>query len=505
MNYMKMSGKIPQDNSIFRWYIVCILLIISTLKVYCQSLLNVEGDKILFLGSNLLDTCSISFNPDCWTYENGDLKRKTSNDLTPFVFQVSTRNNSDYYFHVIQKEGKLTNAFHVGIGGLSPTDPYNLTTEMAVLMRADCGYLKIYPQSGESFVLSDIRFSEISDTITSDSVSLMQNSVAIGMPQSSVGGKWNVAIGDSTTMANNLNATRSIAIGHNALSNMESGIQNIGIGTFSLYEMQYGERNIGLGPDALYRTRNAFDNVAIGRGVLANEKYSQQEALLERNVAIGNFAMIRNSESTHDAVAIGYCANADCGDEDVAIGNHANERGGAKNVVIGFEAAKLNGRDENVIIGYKAVPGDTGKGKGNVIIGAYSDIEGPVNNSVVIGKDASISFADNSIAIGANSVCSKANQTSIGNTSTSETVIHGDLIVRGSDGKYRRVVFLENGNCTWTLAEEYEPTTALPSNEKSENMHLSSGIYDLSGKAIKNIRVEGFYIINGEKVYVRPE
>lgn len=481
--------------------LICLITFVVIGKTcLAQSLVNVEKNKILYLGKNLIDSCDVSYNTLSWSYNNKSIYRFDDKDKTPFVFRIDTQAGKDYYFYVNQDEGTLTNAFHVGVGNGKPTDPYNLTPTMAVLIRADGGYLNIYPKSGKSFKLSNIRFSEIYDTITSDSVIIPQNSVSIGVPQSSVGGKWNVAIGDSTTMASNLNATRSIAIGHNSLTNLESGIQNIGIGTFSLYELQYGERNIGLGPDALYRTKFAYDNVAIGRGTLANESLSGKDITLERNVAIGNFAIMNNTESTHDAVAIGYYANRDGGVENVAIGNYAGRGGGGRNVSIGYNAGVLNKSNDNVIIGYRALRGDTAQGEGNVVIGSFANVEssqGVVNNGTAIGQRSVAN--DNSIAIGANSRNTKDNQAVIGSEAISETVIYGDLIVKGSDGIERIIYFKDDGSVVW---KEVDCDTAIQQTKAFNN--YTHKIYDLKGIEVPSIKKEGFYIIDGEKMYVNP-
>ena len=310
----------------------CLLALSICIVSWGQSLINVEGEKTLYLGENLINNCEVSFNTLAWSYEDGCIIRFDDSEKSPFVFKIETKQGKDYFFSVTQDEGTLTDAFHLSFGSGRAADPYNLTKEMSLLLRGDGGYLNIIPISGKSFKISNLRFCEISDTITSNSVTLSQNSISIGISQSSVGGKWNVAIGDNTTMASNLNATRSIAVGHNALTKLESGIQNIGIGTFALHELMYGERNLGLGPDAMYRTKYGYDNVAIGRGTMANEELSQKDVTLERNVAIGNFAMLMNTEDTHDAVAIGYRANMKSGNQSVSIGNMAGREGCENNV-----------------------------------------------------------------------------------------------------------------------------------------------------------------------------
>lgn len=493
-NYFGRKG----DGFIKVKLLLIVMVVCSSAKG--QSLLNVEGEKSLYLGGNLLDNCECTFDETIWSYEGGKIKRNKNTDLSPFIFHVETKPQSDYYFHVTQEDGTLTDAFHVKIGEGKAADPYNLTKEMSLLLRSDGGLLYLLPKSGESFCLKELRLSEIVDSITNDSVCLEQNSVAIGVKQSSIGGKWNVAIGDITTMANNLNATRSIAIGHNTLTYLESGIQNIGIGTFALHELKYGERNIGLGPDAMYRTMNAYDNVAIGRGTMANESFSRQDITLERNVAIGNYAMHLNTESTQDAVAIGYRANMKSGSRSVALGNLAGREGGDNNVSIGFNAGVLNKLSDNVVIGYRALRGENAQGDGNVVIGSQADLVSDnsiVSNGVAIGRGAKT--RTNSIAIGYGTINTKDNQTTIGNVSTAETVIYGDLVVIGSDGAERRLIFNKDGSISWKIMDA---TSTRSIQIRETNYHE---IYDLRGYSVKQITSPGIYIIDGVKMYVDPQ
>ena len=416
------------------------------------------------------------------------------------VSSVADKIRSFLHFSV-PDEGPLTDAFPLSIGSGRAADPYNLTKEMSLLLRGDGGYLNIIPISGKSFKISNLRFCEISDTITSNSVTLSQNSISIGISQSSVGGKWNVAIGDNTTMASNLNATRSIAVGHNALTKLESGIQNIGIGTFALHELMYGERNLGLGPDAMYRTKYGYDNVAIGRGTMANEELSQKDVTLERNVAIGNFAMLMNTEDTHDAVAIGYRANMKSGNQSVSIGNMAGREGGENNVSIGFNAGVLNHSNGNVAIGYRALRGEFAQGEGNVVIGASADLapaSGQTNNAISIGSNAKA--RSGSIAIGAGTANTKENQVMLGGSNIEEMVVYGNLIVIGTDGIERTVQFNTDGTVTWKRVDSSVNINTIPKSD----IHNGHSIYDLQGIAIPIITKPGFYIIDGVKMYVNP-
>ncbi len=484
-----------------RKFFILFLAIFLSIFSFGQSLVNVENEKTLYLGENLIKNCEVSFNTLAWSYGDGCITRFDDSEKSAFVFKIKTKPGRDYFFGVEQDEGTLTNAFHVNIGNGRAADPYNLTKEMSLLLRGDGGYLNIIPVSGKAFKLSNLRFCEISDTITPNSVSISQNSISIGISQSSVGGKWNVAIGDNTTMASNLNATRSIAVGHNALTNLESGIQNLGIGTFALHELKYGERNMGLGPDAMYRTKYGYDNVAIGRGTLANEALSQQDVTLERNVAIGNFAMLMNTKDTHDAVAIGYRANMKSGNQSVSIGNMAGRDGGENNVLIGFNAGVLNHSNGNVAIGYRALRGEFAQGDGNIVIGASADLvpaSGQTNNAISIGTGSKAMTG--SIVIGAGTSNTKENQVMLGGSNTEETVVYGNLIVCGTDGIERTIQFNPDGTVSWKRVDNVS-SIRYTSNSSDNSKH---SIYDLQGIAVHRITKPGFYIIDGVKMYINP-
>ena len=75
--------------------------------------------------------------------------------------------------------------------------------------------------------------------------------------------------------------------------------------------------------------------------------------------------------------------------------------------------------------------------------------EGKATNTTVIGARA-VASQVNQTVIGYNAVGDKANQAVIGNDSVTETLLKGNIVVRGTDGKKRQIVFNEDGTCTWT-------------------------------------------------------
>lgn len=71
------------------------------------------------------------------------------------------------------------------------------------------------------------------------------------------------------------------------------------------------------------------------------------------------------------------------------------------------------------------------------------------NNNVFIGHLANrvADSANNNIVI---AIAEKDNQTVIGNDSTEETKVYGDLIVTGTDKVKRQIIFSSYGSCRWT-------------------------------------------------------
>lgn len=481
----------------------CKVLIALLLFIFSNVCAN---NKLLYLGANILNETNMSYDAAEWTC-NGGICHYNGYNKKELLFKVQTEENSTYLFSVTQISGTLVGAFHIQFGEGNEFDPYNLTNEMTFQLSSNGNdsIFKIKPHSGSSFGLSNLKLQKIvPKDLAVDSIIIENSNVVIGNSKTEMPGIWNIAIGTDSTFCSNINATRSIAVGHNALNKLKSGIQNVAIGTFSLFELQHGERNLGVGPDAMYRTKEGYDNIAIGRTALSNEQMSGKDVILERNISIGNQSMSRHTSNTHDAVSIGYMANRDSGNETVSVGNYSGRNGGDRNVTIGFNAGVLNNNSDNVAIGWRAYRGDKAKGKGNVIIGSQSDLEGPegANKSIVIGYKSK-GYGNNSIIIGSEVEGLQDNQTIIGNENTEETIVYGDLIVKCSDNVYRQIVFNSDGSISWVEKGKLNETTKMeiPMNQ-SKNTTFVHSIYGLDGIAVKRIMKSGFYIIDGKKMYV---
>jgi hypothetical protein len=294
-------------------------------------------------------------------------------------------------------------------------------------------------------------------------------------------GYWNTAIG-STALRDNTTGSRNVAVGKMALEQNITGDRNIAIGTFTLCRNTSGRQNIGIGADTLWYNTTGNQNVGIGMAAVAENVSGSG------NVGVGYSALhviADNNENT----AIGHCAmgGTATGDQNVAVGCRAlYKTQGNYNVAIGTEAMAGAGTGTlNTAVGTSALKANT-SGKQNTAIGnaalqkvttGYYNVGVGVtaggsittgNQNIVIGNQAgntlstggnnvligfqsdTIAGANNSIVIGRGAIATKSNSAVIGNDSIVETLLKGNLIVRGTDGVKRQIVFNADGTCSWS-------------------------------------------------------
>ncbi len=124
----------------------------------------------------------------------------------------------------------------------------------------------------------------------------------------------------------------------------------------------------------------------------------------------------------------------------VGIGAYAGYKCSGKiNVFIGKRAGyNVQNTTHNVFVGPSAGEAIT-DGWANTAIGA---------NALTANKNLS-----KTVAVGFNAQPTKSDQVMLGGNYVAETVLKGDLIVRGSDGIYRQIVFNDDGSVSWTEAE----------------------------------------------------
>jgi len=177
----------------------------------------------------------------------------------------------------------------------------------------------------------------------------------------------------------------NVAIGKDALKSNWNGVGNIAIGTRALEKNKdstagIGSHNLAIGVDAL---RNAVSqsNVAIGHQAMEFLTSGMQ------NTGIGEHVM-RDLNSGYYNTALGYGSMYNCSgtaDGNVTIGVRAGEQiSGQGNVFIGYQAGQPNLGNHNVFIGYYAGDGTNWQNVSNKLV-ISSDISN-IDNPLIYGE-----------------------------------------------------------------------------------------------------------------------
>lgn len=379
--------------------------------------------KKLYLGSNLLNNPTVSVGTG-WSGDFTNGYTHSSGNTDPIIIQQATTSGKSYLVECtlsVAAEGSIL----LSIGNSPLVDVYNGSTTVKYGFKADGGYLKITPDSSYTGSVSNIMLKEVvSEASAVETLTISIGNVENGTMDDNITGFWNTAIGYINTLQRNQNGSRNIAIGYSALASLKSGTRNLGIGTFAGVQLVEGDCNIGIGADSLYFLKKGRDNIGIGKAAIGNMIYGE----LYHNISIGEKSMGGYTATAQRNIAIGYLACFYSGEDNIGIGYQANYwTRGKRNIAIGTMATytKWLTGDNNVAIGYHASCGTQGESAANP-------------NTV-----------SNAIAIGANATATKSNQTVIGNSSTTETKVYGDLIVRGTDSVLRKVVFNNDNTVSW--------------------------------------------------------
>lgn len=300
----------------------------------------------------------------------------------------------------------------VGFGNSYKILVYNGTGHITIPLRAvDSAVLYWKPYKNRSFTISNISLKEISEYGTEKNLEVYST---VSSSNNDNYGFWNVILGDGV-MPKAVGSTRCIAIGNYALSELQGGHRNIGIGAFAMSQMTGGEMNISIGADSMFTVKEANGCIAIGKGSM------HSGTKLTHNIAIGAGALNGGTDSVAELnIALGYNAGSACkGDRNIFMGYNTGMElsRGVANVYIGDQCTAANGKNQNVIIG------------------ASAKASGSANRSIAIGYQAETN---------------KENQAVIGGNNIVETMLKGDLIVRGTDGVKRQIVFNSDGTCSWT-------------------------------------------------------
>jgi hypothetical protein len=227
------------------------------------------------------------------------------------------------------------------------------------------------------------------------------NTVRIGLGNSNI--STNTAVGTSALLLNTTGAFNT-AIGTNALSTNTTGSENVAIGTRVLSANNSGLANVGVGDYCLLLNTSGQFNVAIGKNSMA------ANTIGSNNVGIGMQALFNQTTAQFNT----------------AIGSQALSTTLSGNFNTGVGSVALG---KNIL------------GEGNTALGytAGAFVTGGANNTnstdcIYIGKFASsYSNSDtNQIVIGANAEGNGSNTTTIGNTSSIDFYLHGDMNLKNT-------------------------------------------------------------------------
>jgi hypothetical protein len=213
------------------------------------------------------------------------------------------------------------------------------------------------------------------------------------------------ALQGSATPASNT-GTNNFAAGYQALSSVTTATDSIAIGYQALKSMPDNNSNMAFGNGALTNLTSGGGNIAMGTGALSAETNNNY------NVAVGWQAM-----------------NGGTGGNSAAIGKSAlNNNSGYYNYGFGEDTMKAVTGNGNIAIGFAA--GNAGtpltSGSNSVFIGYQAQTSlATTANAVAIGN-AAIVQGNNAVAIG-NGTVAAANNVVIGNASTTQTLLGGNV------------------------------------------------------------------------------
>lgn len=392
---------VSADHGLYTWVGV-IPSMIGYTKAIPTITLKVEAD--------ILPSAAMTLGAG-WSGNLSDGFIHTKGNAEPLVFEINAV-DGDCFF--IEGEVNNTYASTIGLkcGDSYASDPYSGTTHIAWGIKCvGGGSFSVVPVSNLDFTLSSLTCKKISENGTEE-ITVTINGIGTDVPPSQLSGFWNLNLGIES-LGEMVNGTRNIALGAHSLEDLQCGGRNIGLGTYALAHMLYGENNIAIGADSNFMSEENHNSISIGKGSMGTSK---------KNV---------------DSIAIGYMALAGIANGEsekcIAIGREAAYNGGGKSSVnIGNNAGYNATGVLNVFIGNSA--GQTATdGWGNVVIGANADSK-TFSKCIVIGRSA---------------VPTKHSQAVIGSAEIVETKLHGDLVVRGTDGIIRKIIFNTDGTCSW--------------------------------------------------------
>lgn len=376
-----------------------------------------ESLKTVKAEENIIPDSEVVLGSGWQEKDGGYLHSKGYTDSLEFNINAA---DGDLYLLTFNCTNPKENGIFVALGDGEYLDTYRMSTGGFIILKCygNNGTLKIKTSSNMQTLLTNISCRKISDDGAYEEDTYTYNTYSDDALEKNQSGFWNVAFG-MDALGENINGSRNIAIGKNSLSSLESGNRNIAIGTFALPAIKNGDRNIVIGADGAFKLESANDCISIGKAAM------HYGASRSEDIAIGKAALYGTAGS--DASG------------NIGIGTYAGYKSAGKiNVFIGRSAGYNTQTTHNVFIG-----SDAGRSVSN----------GWANTAIGASSFCNTSDLSKAVAIGYNAQPTKSNQVMLGGDHITETVIKGDLVVRGSDGVYRQIVFNDDGSIGWAAAD----------------------------------------------------
>lgn len=247
----------------------------------------------------------------------------------------------------------------------------------------------------------------------------------------------NEGIGNSFVGSNcgkfNTTGLYNTGIGVSALNFNTTGLYNTVIGSYAGYFNTTGTHNTLIGVNAGAANRSGSYNTAIG---VLSSLYNISGSY---NTATGYYTLLNNTVSYNTAFGYNSLKTNTTGPGNSGFGYNSlrDNSIGSDNSAFGSQAMSLNiDGIKNTAFGESALYAKT-TGDNNVAIGAEAGLKleggsnlGEVDNSIFIGYDtrAKANGDTNSIVIGNQAIGEGSNTTVLGNSSTLNTHIFGNLI-----------------------------------------------------------------------------
>ena len=230
---------------------------------------------------------------------------------------------------------------------------------------------------------------------------------------------------------NFVNTEDNTVLGYNALPIGDGIRENVALGAYAMEKLivdesidnQSGRYNVAIGKKAMKETTTGNHNTACGfQAMLANTTGTA-------NTAVGEDAlMVIGKGSNNVAVGCRALQSATEGDYNTAVGLGA-----------GYWTDNINPTgSRNTMVGAHSGQAD-GNGSDNVAIGYFAKADSGLNCTIAIGTGAN---------------AKKDYQAVIGTWTIKETVLFGDIIVCGTDGVRRKLIFNSDGSTNWVAVEE---------------------------------------------------